>query len=591
MATNTGKSMAQSVSLKEGYWKIKTKNMLRAITLSRVEVALHVVALASIILLLLVQKPFIEDKIINYINIVWTILLSALISLASAAIIYYFPIQPILKKIQQQFEGLGKPRIHDVIRTCFAIIAFGVLVWASPKTHLWLLCQIQWYGPQVDLTSSDPEKTNQQMINLPWVTYGQDFGEIPAWTREGISQKRAIIDEKFKQLSKDGVKSVLWFLLCDGRGAPAFDKSSGDVTNLAPTFWSDYDTAIELARKYRIGILWVLIDFMWALPEKTEKGASLHGRAGIMEGENKSESFFQNALIPLLRRYPLERNIVGWIIINEPENILKEGYLFSDKIESPENVTTAAKRLQGFTKRASELIKHYTYRQPVSIGVADLESLLEYWGNSPANLDFFVFHHYESYMPPPISKVRGLMPGAGNKPIYIGEFNKERSNPSLNEFITKTRSLGYAGAWPWIQENPLHLDPGATIDDNIRKWKGEITEHIANCTENRLFKQRTETMLQALKIEEPKAEARLNENKQNLERSKNDATNQRDQLEQAKKELTQKRSQGITGLQIDETMKSIKSAGGDLAIEESKLQSNQQVINCQVSRHRGLILS
>ncbi|HYG79516.1 MAG TPA: hypothetical protein VD861_03970, partial [Pyrinomonadaceae bacterium] len=370
------------------------------------------------LLMLSIPKRFTES-LVDRLGLIQATLLSAVLALLLAillsGIVALLWIKfPSLKESWGAYARILPAGMRDVLRKASAKLALViaavavVLYFALPGTHLWKLARLYWSGPQVDLASPAREKSFQSTINLPWFTYGQDFGVVPGWTWQGVSQNRAALDAAFAQLRRSGVKCVAWFLLSDGRGAPSFD-SRGNVTGLDQSFWQDYDAAIEVARKHEVGILWVLIDFHWLAPARQENGATLFGHADVITDDAKRESFFQQALIPILRRHPLEPQIVGWVLINEPENALKEAALTSDQLSE-------------FTRRASALIKKYTYGQPVSVGSVDLESLMEYWGRNSDGLDFLVFHHYEKFLTPPADYVRAWAPGAGGKPIYIGEF-------------------------------------------------------------------------------------------------------------------------------------------------------------------------
>jgi len=396
-------------------------------------------------------QDFLETPFIRYTSIAPAVLLSALPALAIATAVYLLiawawrnhpdfilirysrVFAKILgEKLPNMMAVSRKPSFPLVVVLMASVIVACVGI---SQTHFWSLGRLWWSGPAVDLAATAPEKTFQSTINLPWFNYGQDFGAVNGWRWQGVSQNRGTLETAFAQLHQTGVKCVVWFLLSDGRGAPSFD-AGGNVKGLDQTFWQDYDTAIEVARKYQIGIVWVLLDFHWLAPVQQENGATLFGHADIIKDSSKRESFFQQALIPILRRHPLEPQIAGWILVNEPENALKDANIRFEPLAE-------------FAQRASALIKKYTYRQPVSIGSADLESLIEYWGKDSEALDFLVFHHYEKFLPPPVDYIRSLMAGANDKPIYIGEFKIQDPSVPIDELVNWSVVLGYASLWGW----------------------------------------------------------------------------------------------------------------------------------------------
>lgn len=413
---------------------------LRWNKLSAVEFALTTVVLASMLLTKPMPTAALSDVVENlfagHVHVITATVLTVLLSLAVAAVLSLIIgsyIQGVVNRVlAPRFTFLNKPAIRLTLPPAATVL---ILCFALPQTRVWSLARLWWSGPAVDLVSASPGETFRPAINLPWVNYGQDFGVVAGWTRRGVSRNLAALDASFARLHESGVNCVLWFLLADGRGAPSFDEQ-GYVKGMDESFWEDYDAAIEVGRQHRISIIWVLLDFHWFADARQEAGATLSGHADVFEDQSKMESFLQRALLPIVCRHPYEPQIAGWILINEPENAFKEAH-------------ASVERIAEFTRRASALIKRNTYRQPVSVGSADLESLMEYWVNDASGLDFFIFHHYEKYLPPPADYVRKLMAGARDKPIYVGEFNLSAPPLPLDELTRWTGGLGYAGLWGW----------------------------------------------------------------------------------------------------------------------------------------------
>jgi hypothetical protein len=325
--------------------------------------------------------------------------------------------------------------------------------------------------PPVDLTSANIEDTYVPIVNAAWFSYRQDFGDVDipdgqggrklAWTPVGVSRNQAIVNGHFKRLKESGVKALIWFLFADG-ATVNFDEN-GFVTGLDDTFIKDYLAALALAEKHGLGLIFVLVDHeLMKLEKEQADGARLFGHAEVIEDKDKRRSFFENALLPLLQLAPVNRNIAGWIIVNEPEVALDR---WDEKVKDNAKLDLQALKkgyvseagLSSFIAEAVQCIKQNTYRQPVSVGHRDLESLLDFQRQRPdTKLDFLVFHHYQNYMPPPVTHIRKQLGGADKRPIYIGEFNLNLSDPSkprpisdARQFVGWARALGYAGLWPW----------------------------------------------------------------------------------------------------------------------------------------------
>jgi hypothetical protein len=293
-----------------------------------------------------------------------------------------------------------------------------------------------------DLALLDPQRTWQPVISMPWVRYGSDFGGVPGWGVRGASFDDQT-DQWFNRLAQDGIRAVAWFLFADGRGALQFDPA-GYVTGVAPTFWADYHSVLKSAEKHNLQVVWVLTDFEIGMPAQTEKGVQVFGKADLLEDPAKRRSLISNGLTPILKDKTDSGQIAGWIVINEPEHLLRSGY-----------VTESAVR--GFVTEAAAVIKQYRPEQPVGLANVDLASMIEF--SDIESLDFLVFHHYESDLPPPVAFIRNYLTNAtkgtaGTKPIYIGEFNLN-SPPGLDvsRFVRTAKAFGYAGVWPWSLRN------------------------------------------------------------------------------------------------------------------------------------------
>lgn len=298
-------------------------------------------------------------------------------------------------------------------------------------------------GPAVDLAARG-RPSDRFVANLPWFGYGWDFGRVEAWNSQGVSGRRAEVEAQLRALKAGGVNTVAWFLFGDGRGAPSFDQA-GLPTGLGSAFWADYDAALEICRRLDVGVLWVLVDQQWFYPERVEgkngTRVRLAGNAPVVESAAGRRALLEQVLGPLVRRYPHERQIVGWVLVNEPDNVMDKGAISIASMVS-------------LVREAADLIHGSTYRQPVSLAFNDLQALAK---AAPSGLldklDFLIFHHYADNLPPPADEVRARL-GVGDKPLYIGEYDvcltgAEPGPSRLERWIRWTTLLGYDGVWPW----------------------------------------------------------------------------------------------------------------------------------------------
>lgn len=386
-----------------------------------------------------IQKEFFPSRRYD----AWVILLSAIISIAVAIAIGYYRkgllefvgrLLPGLKRIV--VAAISRVRLSHKAAICVYILFIcSVLYFVALRTDAWRLIRSLYTERFVDLVSPSRQNTFQPAMNFPWRHYGQDIGLVARWGWRGVSRNPGAFEDSFERLRQSGIRHVVWFLFCDGRASLQFD-SRGHVSGLAPEFLEDYDAAIDIAWKTGMGITWVIIDYQFMFPKREDQGANLSGHADLIEDSEKQHSFRENALKPIFRRSRYSPEIAGWVLINEPENALKDGFISPGAIQS-------------FALETASLIRENTQRQPISMAHLDLESLLEYSKTYVEALDFLVFHHYASHLPPPVSEIRRLMPEAGQKPIYIGEFDIHNPPVPIELFVKWSRQLGYAGLWPW----------------------------------------------------------------------------------------------------------------------------------------------
>jgi hypothetical protein len=354
------------------------------------------------------------------------------------------------------------------------------------------------------LASTNLEHTWRPIISIPWVTYGADFGGVAEWHVSGI-RSDSHIDQWFDRLEQNGVTAVVWFLFGDGRGALTFDPS-GYVRGVAPSFWADYHSVLAAAERHRLKVVWVVTDFEIGMPVQVERGTREYGRADLLQDPAKRYSLIKEALAPILKDKTGSGHIAGWILINEPEHLLRTGYVTEDA-------------LRAYVTEAAAEIKRFQPEQRVGLANADLASMIQF--SDLRSLDFLVFHHYGADLPPPAPFVqeylRGRLNGAGHpRPIFIGEFNWNfPPGLDLYRFVLACREFGYAGMWPWSLRNRLNetgsagsdTDPQFTLLDSYATSIKAIRGHQADKPNRKAVRQWAVTELQTLL--EPEVQRRV----------------------------------------------------------------------------------
>lgn len=275
--------------------------------------------------------------------------------------------------------------------------------------------------------------------NYPWYNYGTDFGEN-AWGYSGVAAKRSDIEADFERMSDMGIRVVRWFVFVDGRAAPEFS-TDGSVTGLDDKVFDDLDAALEIAQNHNIRLILVLLDFHWLAPQTVdEKGVVQGGHSDIIEDETKRQSFFQNALIPVIQRYGKNPYVLAWEVINEPEWAVDDPS--TQPIQDLKLVPLAT--MQSFITDTANLI-HQNGGKGVTVGSAS-RVWWSLWENTGLNI--CQFHYYdERETDSPIDFPYGKM--STNLPCIVGEFPTAKTSHSLDDFYQTILNNGYAGAFPW----------------------------------------------------------------------------------------------------------------------------------------------
>ncbi|MBI5209818.1 MAG: cellulase family glycosylhydrolase [Elusimicrobia bacterium] len=276
-------------------------------------------------------------------------------------------------------------------------------------------------------------------VNYPWLNYGWDFGRN-AWGHRGMSapESRAKVSADFAFLKSKGVKVVRVFLLCDGRASPEFDER-GRVTGFDDMFYPDVDALLAVARENDLRLVLVILNFELLNKAAWSGGVQLGGRAAVVADPAVAESFFQNALGPLLDRYGGDPAILAWEVMNEPEmRTGRQGIV----IRSYKAVEPAS--MQAFAGRVAAEV-HARTGHLVTLGSLG-RSNVRTWKD--VGLDFYQYHYYDYQEPSQPLDVRYRDLGL-DKPCVLGEFPTKRSLRGIETYLDTMRDNGFSGAWAW----------------------------------------------------------------------------------------------------------------------------------------------
>jgi hypothetical protein len=275
--------------------------------------------------------------------------------------------------------------------------------------------------------------------NLPWLSYGNDFG-ANAWSPAGglaSPGKQEDLRRHLRALRERGARVVRWFLFCDGRAGIRFSRAG---TPLGPDerLFSDIDCALEAVVREEMQVVFVLFDFLWFDSASMFNGVQTGGRSRVITNTYKQLALRRRVLAPLLKRYGRSAAILAWDIINEPEWATRGwgGGSIGPAVSFP--------AMRRFIRRVARLVhRHSDHLATVGLGNAAGLPLVRGCG-----LDFYQVHWYDRWdsvapLEQPVAEL-GL-----DRPLLLGEFPTRNSSRSPEAIVAASRLSGYCGALSW----------------------------------------------------------------------------------------------------------------------------------------------
>lgn len=297
-------------------------------------------------------------------------------------------------------------------------------------------------------------------VNLPWVTYGCDFGRSSRFPGGGLAQRADLADvgAQLARAAAAGVSLVRWFLFCDGRGGVTFD-TRGWPRGLHDEVWRDMEAALRLVDDAGLGVVFVAFDFYW-WRAVVGQGRLAPGRIASLADPFGREALVGGVLAPVARRYGGEPTIRAWDLVNEPEWVTL-GLGAWNPLQAFD-----AGDVRAFLRAGVEVV-HAETRHACTVGSASLRWLPLVLG---LGLDVYQAHWYDKLdarapLGVPIDRA------SWDAPVVLGEFPTRGSRRTTAAVLDAARRSGYCGAWLWsLNATDEATDAEAGIR-GVTEWK------------------------------------------------------------------------------------------------------------------------
>lgn len=262
---------------------------------------------------------------------------------------------------------------------------------------------------------------------MPFHQYRCDFG---CTTTRGVTQSRPIIDRYFRQLSRDGVKVVRWYVF----SADAWQigrRGSGMPTVIRRGVYTDMNVAVGLARKHDLYLDLVLFPNLDQVP-------------ATWVNDPAQRAQLATTLRPLFARYRGDRHVMGWELFSEAERGIDAGrYSLTDARD-------LAQRLTAQVSRSSHAL--------TSINTVDASRIAD-WRN--LGLTFFSTNAFTGMSGPACALCTTAAAlqrqAATTRPIVIGATDAASVAAGTSR-IEQARRRGFAGISFWSVRPTPHPD-------------------------------------------------------------------------------------------------------------------------------------
>lgn len=282
-------------------------------------------------------------------------------------------------------------------------------------------------------------------MNLAWVNFANDLTQFD----------EARFTQAVEDVASAGGNVLRWWLHVNGSKTPLFDEN-GMVVGMPEEALINLKRALDISFSRGVGLILCLWSFDMLQPQS---GVNQARNLRLIEDEEVTGSYIENALIPMVRMVKRHPGVIAWEVFNEPEGMLPGGgwtprrtemqyiqrfiNLTAGAIhrEDPDALVTCGSGM-AYQTDVGGMINYYRDDRLISAG-----------GDPKGTLDFYSVHFYPQHMDESASPFHH--PASYwelDKPIVVAEFPAKGIREIGFGFRPKT-SLTTEEAYLWLVEN------------------------------------------------------------------------------------------------------------------------------------------